>query len=260
MAMRAIWKGIIHFGSVRIPVKFYAAVQEVRVEFKLLHQEDNSPIKQEMVCSVEGIPVPADHQVKGVELAEGEYVVVEPGELASLEPEPGRDIEVRTFVTHSDLDERFLERPYYLAPDQDNRLYALFQQALVQTKRAGICRWTMRKRSYWGAVQAIDGMLVMTTLRNHEEVIPTSAFDVPPATLTEREQKLALYLIDELTGDFTPDQYQPVYYQRVQELVARKAAGEEVKVPEPVITPPTPEKELAKMLEASIEKVRKRAA
>jgi len=261
VAIRAIWKGIIQFGSVRVPVKFYSAAQEIHLDFNLLHESDHAPIRQEMVCSLEGEPVPPEHQVKGLEVSEGQYVIVTPEELEALEPESSREIEVRSFVHQDELDERFLERPYYLSPDdQDMHLYALFLHTLLRTRRAGICKWTMRKRSYWGAVQAINNILVMTTLRNHEEVIPETAFNIPTATFSEREQELAVYLIDALTGEFTPDRYHPLYYQRVQELISRKAAGEVVAVPEPVIVPPTPEKELTDLLEASIEKVRKRAA
>ena len=173
MAQRALWKGVIQFGSVRVPVKFYAASQEIRVDFKLLHEADNSPIRQEMVCSVEGVPVTPEHQVKGLEVAEGEYVVVKPEEIASLEPEASRGILVHQFVTCDDLDDRYFERPYYLAPDEDASLditlYSLLVKTLSDARRAGICQWTMRKRAYWGAVVAIDDLLVMTTLRTRKK-------------------------------------------------------------------------------------------
>lgn len=260
MAMRAIWKGIIQFGSVRVPVKFYSASQEIRVNFNLLHEVDQAPVRQEMICSMDGDSVPPEHQVKGLQVSEGEYVIVKPEELDELEPEPSRDIEVRTFVDIKQLDDRFLERPYYLSPDQDPRLYSLMVATLTRLKKAGICQWTMRKRSYWGAVQALDHILLMTTLRNHDEVIPETAYTIESATVTKREQQLALYLIDELTSDFNPEEYHPVYYDRVQELIARKAAGEVVAVPPPVTVAPTPVKELADILEASLEKVRKHAA
>ncbi len=222
MAQRALWKGVIQFGSVRVPVKFYSASQEIRMDFKLLHEADNSPIRQEMVCSVEGVPVPPEHQVKGLEVAEGEYVVVKSEELDSLEPESSRDIQVQQFVKCDDLDVRYFERPYYLAPDEDASmditLYSLLVKTLTDARRAGVCQWTMRKRAYWGAVVASDDLLVMTTLRTKEEVIPTEAFDIPPAQFSDRELQLAEYLIDELTGEFKPAEYHPVYYQRVREL------------------------------------------
>ena len=267
MAQRALWKGIIQLGDVRVPVKFYTASQEIRLEFKLLHDADHSPVRQEMVCSVDGVSVPPEHQVKGLEVADGEYVVVTAEELEALEPESARDVKVHMFVKREELDARLFDRPYYLAPDadvsRDSTPYALLLQALAATGCAGIAQWTMRKRSYWGALQAIDGVLVMMTLRGKEDVIPTAAFDIPPATVSERELQLAVYLIDALSGEFQADAYHPVYYPRLREFVARKAAGEAVTVPEATSVTPTPEQELTEVLEASIARMkegRKRAA
>jgi len=258
--MRALWKGILTFGSVRAPVKLYTAVRETRVDFDLLHDADLAPLRQEMVCSIEQIPVDTEHRLKGFEVAPGEYVVVTPEELDGLRPEPGRDIEIVSFVPYSEIDPRYIERTYYLGPDEDARDYAVLAAALEENGIRGVCRWVMRNRSYLGAVSSQQGMLMLATLRYADEVVGTTSFSLPDVAISERELELALYLVDELTGEFTPDKYTAEYPQRVRKLIEQKARGEEVETPAPVETAPTPDEQLVKALETSLKEARKRRA
>ena len=73
MTMRAIWKGRIHFGKYDIPVKLHTAVREQRIQFRLLHSNDQTRLTQQMVCAYEHIPVPREEQVRGFELEDGKY-------------------------------------------------------------------------------------------------------------------------------------------------------------------------------------------
>ena len=117
MAGRAIWKGNIHFGDVDVPVKLHTAVKEERIQFHLLHRRDHVKLRQQMVCAYEKVPVPAEEQVKGFEVEEGKYILVDPAELEQTEPEDSRMIEVHEFVKTEQIDPVFLERVYYLEPD-----------------------------------------------------------------------------------------------------------------------------------------------
>lgn len=260
MAMRAMWKGIITFGEMRIPVKLYAAVRDTRIDFDLLHDADLAPLRQEMVCTVEQLPVPAEHRVKGLEVEPGEYVVVTTDELDALQPEGSRDIEVREFVPTAELDLRYIERTYYLGPDEDSRRYATLLAALADAGKAGICQWVMRKRSYLGALQVREGLLIISTLRYANEVVDAGSFEIPSAVVSDRERELAMYLIDALTGDFNPAQYEPEYPQRVRELIEQKAAGLPVEIAPPVEPEETSGDQLLQALQASLKEAKKRHA
>lgn len=259
MPRRAMWKGIITFGPVRVPVKLYAAIREVRVDLDLLHATDLVPVRQEMVCTVEGVPVPPEHRLKGVKL-DADYVVIAPDTLAALEPPPSRDIEVVVFAPAADLDPRYLERAYYLGPDTDPDRYATLRHALAETNLTGICQWVMRRRAYLGALDVWEGMLVLTTLRFADEVVPETVLEIPAATIAERERTVARYLIDELSGDFVPEAYAPEQWTQLEALIAAKARGEMVAVPPPIEVSPTPEDDLLAMLEASLRKAKTRHA
>src|SRR5512145_84395 len=119
----AIWKGEIRFGKVVVPVKLHAALREERIEFHLLHKRDRVRLRQQMICSAEGKPVPAAEQVKGFEVEENRYLLVDPDELERTAPESSRTIEVHEFVKAGQIDPLFLDRAYYLEPDASPQGY-----------------------------------------------------------------------------------------------------------------------------------------
>ena len=154
MAGGTIWTGYIHFGDTNVPVKLHAAVKEKRIQFHLLHQRDQVKLQQQMICAYEQVPVPLEEQAKGFEMEERKYILVDPLMLEQIEPESSRIIEVHEFVKPAQIDPIFLEQLYYLEPDTLLKGYNALAGALQEMEVAGICTWTMRKRSYVGALQA----------------------------------------------------------------------------------------------------------
>ena len=117
MAGTTIWKGYIRFGNTDVPVKLHTAVKEERIQFHLLHRRDQARLRQQMVCTYEKQPVPAEEQSKGFEVEDGKYVIVDPEELDQTAPESSRVIEVHEFVKTGQIDPIFLDRLYYLETD-----------------------------------------------------------------------------------------------------------------------------------------------
>ncbi len=113
---RAIWSGAISFGLVNIPVKLYSAVQRKTVRFNQLDGEDNTRIQQKRVNPDSGEEVPYDRLVKGYEISPDRYVIIEPAELDSLQPEKTRTIDIQDFVDLHEIDPIYYDHPYYLAP------------------------------------------------------------------------------------------------------------------------------------------------
>ncbi len=250
-----IWKGAIHFGDTTLPVKLHAAVREERIQFHLLHRRDRTRLRQMMICAYEKKPVPAEAQVRGFEVEEGKYLIVDPEELEQTAPEGSRTIEVHEFVKADRIMPVFLDRVYYLEPDPMLGGYGELVELLREMSVAGICTWTMRKRSYLGALQASGSILRLTTLRYADEVIGVASLGLGEIAVSEKELKIGRDLIGQLTEPFLPEKFADEHQKKLQQLIEKKARGEKVAVLRPKLLKPTAPDELLAALEASLKKV-----
>ncbi|HEV2828071.1 MAG TPA: Ku protein [Pyrinomonadaceae bacterium] len=226
MAARAIWKGELKLGTTKIPVKLYSAVIDRTVHFHILDEKHLMRVKQHMVSPDSGDEVATEEIQKGYEIEPGRFVVVTNEELEQLEPEPSREIEIAEFVPPEAISQQWYERPYYLAPDGDEKAYFALAEALKNRNREGIAHWVMRKKHYVGALRSEGDYLVLVTLRNAEEVI--SARDLPkPAgrAPTQKELNMAKQLIGMLEDEFNAADYKDEYRERVMEFIEKKAKG-----------------------------------
>ena len=257
MAGATIWKGYIHFGDTDVPVKLHSAVREERIQFNLLHKSDQARLRQQMVCALEKQPVPAEEQTKGFEVEDGKYIIVDTEELEQAVPESNRMIEVHEFVKTAQIDPLFLDRVYYLEPDITNiqgKGYGALVRALKETGVAGICTWTMRKRSYFGALQANGKILRLNTLRYVDEVVAAASLGLQDVPLSEKELKIGGELIDKLTAPFEPQKFEDEHQRKLQDMIEKKARGEKIAVLAPRRLQPTESDELLTVLEASLKK------
>jgi DNA end-binding protein Ku len=255
MAGRAIWKGHIHFGSFDIPVKLHTAVKEERIQFHLLHSRDHVKLKQQMICAYEKVPVPPEEQTRGFAVEGGKYILVDPEELERAEPEESRMIEIHEFVKTDSIDPVFLDRVYYLEPEMHVKGYNALVGVLGEMDVEGICTWTMRKRSYVGAVQMSGRILRLNALRYVDEVISVQSLALPDIPLSEKELKIGSQLIDQLTAPFQPEKFANEHQQKLQQLIDRKARGEKIAILRPRRLKPTTSDKLLQALEASLRKV-----
>ncbi|HUJ14003.1 MAG TPA: Ku protein [Thermoanaerobaculia bacterium] len=228
---QAIWKGVIKIGSVRLPVKFYSAVHDESVHFRLLHKTDHAPVKQKLVSSATGDELSAGDIRKAYPVTPRQMVILEDEELDKLEPKSSRDIEIKKFVDPDTIDHRLYERAYFLGPDGDSGDYFAAAEALRKKGKEGVARWVMRNREYAGALRYEDGYLMLITLRYAEEVIDANALEAPSGrALNPREVQMAGQLIEALESEFDPTQYHDEYRARVLELIKTKQRGGKVKV------------------------------
>jgi len=257
MAGATVWKGQIHFGDTNVPVKLHTAVREERIQFHLLHRRDQTRLRQQMVCAYEKQPVPAEEQSKGFEVEEGKYVIVDPAELEQTTPESSRLIEVHEFVKTGQIDPIFLDRLYYLEPDMADihgKEFAALVKALKELDVAGICTWTMRKRSYFGALEARGEKLRLNTLRYADEVIPVESLELQDVPLSEKELKIGSELIEKLTVPFDPRKFENEHQKKLKDMIEKKARGEKIAVLPPRRLKPTESGQLLQALEASLKK------
>jgi len=252
-----LWKGYIHFGDTDVPVKLHTAVKEERIQFHLLHQRDQTRLRQQMVCPYEKQPVPSEEQSKGFQVEDGKYVIVDPAEFEQTAPESNRLIEVHEFVKTGQIDPIFLDRLYYLEPDitaMQGKGYNALVKALKELDVAGICTWIMRKRSYFGALQARGKMLRLNTLRYADEVIPVGSLGLLDVPLSEKELKIGSELIEKLTAPFEPQKFENEHQKKLREMIEKKARGEKIAVLVPKRLKPTESDQLLQALEASLKK------
>jgi DNA end-binding protein Ku len=259
MAARAIWKGRIRFGDVDVPVKLYSAVQDRNVRFRLLHAKDMEPVKQQMVNPETGKVVPYEDVQRAYRTDDGDLVMLDADELAELEPEASRDIEITRFVDPEVITHQWYDRPYFLGPDNDDDAYFALVEALRKQKREGVARWVMRKKEYVGALRLEGDHLMLMTLRHAGEVVEASALKPPGGrALDEREVKMAAQLVAALEDELDMTAFRDEYRDRVLELVEAKAEGKVVKFP--AAPKKQTDKSLASMLEQSVKDLRKRRA
>jgi len=234
MAARAIWKGELQLGKHSIGVKFYSAIEDRNVRFHLLHEKDRAPVEQHIVRKDTGEDVPKEEMRKAFAVGPNTAVILQPEELEQLVPPESREIEVLRFVPASAIGDQWFERPYYLGPDGGTDDYFAFGEALSRKEMVGVARWVMRKKRYLGAISAVDGYLIMTTLRRAEQVVSFSGIEpARSATPQANELKLAEQLVKSIEADFDPRQWQNEYRERLYKLIEAKARGEKIK-PAPV--------------------------
>jgi DNA end-binding protein Ku len=209
-----------------------------------------------MICPADGTVVEKEHRVKGYEVEEGRYVIVDPEELRRIEVDQGRMVEVKAFVRDDRLDARYLDRVYYLEADQNPDRYAALAEVLGEAGVTGICTWTMRKVSYLGALKAAGNALRLVTMRYSDEVVPAESLDLPEADISERELRTGRALIESLTAPFAPEQHEDEHRKKLWNMIQQKAAGRKVIVFRPRELEPTPEETLLHALEESLKKVR----
>ena len=231
MAARPIWKGELKIGSTRLPVKLYSAVTDRTVRFHLLDERGLMRVKQHMVNADTGEEVPNEEIQKGYEVEPGTFVILNDKELESLEPKPSRDIEIIEFVPPEQVSQQWYERPYYLAPDGDEKAYFAFVEALKNRGVEGIAHWVMRNKAYVGAVRAVDDHLFLFTLRNANEVIQAKQLPKPAGRApTQKELNMAKQLVGAMEGEFDASDYKDEYRERLMEFIERKAKGHKPKL------------------------------
>lgn len=258
MAARSIWKGILVFGSAKLPVKLYSSAQDKSVHFRLLHDQDMVPVRQRMIDPGSGREVAREDILRGAEVEPGVFVILDDADLESVQPAASRDIEITRFVPIGEISHQWYERPYYLGPDEgaENDYWAL-AAALDESGREGIARWAMRKQEYIGALRLHEGYLMLITLRHAGEVISASELDPPGGRqLSPKELKMAEQLVTALQDDFRPEHFRDEHRERVLELVKKKATGEKVSLKKP--TSKRTEGSLTEALSASLAAARRK--
>ena len=229
---RSIWNGTVTFGMVNVPVKLYSATESKTVRFHEVHQRDGARIEHRKICPKHEREVPSDQIVKGYEVSDDKFVVLDKDEIKAAAGDRGKVIHIEDFVDRAAIDPVFYEKTYYVGSRDAPDPYRLLFEALKKSDRAGIGRFTFHDREYLVALRALDDVLALDTLRFHDEVVAGDEIETPQGGSkrkpSDREQKMARQLIEMLHTDFDPGDYDDSYRESVLDLIKRKAKGEEI--------------------------------
>src|SRR3954470_19212225 len=237
MAPRAYWKGSLKLSLVSCPVVLYPAATSVeKTRFHMINRETGNRLRQQMVDVETGDVVESDQKGRGYEVSKGKYVEVEPEELEAVQIESNHTIEIDSFVPRDEIDKRYLNRPYYIAPDGKSAVeaFAVIRDAMKDKDRVALARIVLSNREHVLAIEPLDKGLLGTTLRYPYELRDEDQFfgDIKNPKITKDMIELASHILDSKAAHFDPGKFKDEYEDALKALVKRKAAGKPVKVAE----------------------------
>ena len=235
---RAVWKGAISFGLVHIPVVLYSATAETRPKFNLIDPNSMSPVGNKQVSKTTGEAVAREELVKGIQVEEGQYVVLSKEEIRNALPRTTQTIEIEAFVDEADIPATFFNKPYYVAPGARGlKPYALLRDVLRKSGKVGVAKVVISTKQHLAALMPSGEGLVLDLLRWADEVrdAPNSAFgDTASVAVSERELKMAEQLVEDMAAAWSPDLFHDEFKEKLQQLVQAKAAKGDVATLQPL--------------------------
>ena len=236
MPARSIGSGTISFGLVSIPVRVYVATHSEQLSFNLLHASCGSRIKQQLYCPQDDKVVERSELVKGYQFERDRYVTFTDEELKALEAEANRAIDIHEFVPLAEVDPIYFEDAHYLGPDKGaEKAYHLLVLAMRETGKCALAQYVRGGKEHLVLMRPRDGGLVLHTMHYADEVRSFADVDLGgEPKLRAGEVDMARKLVQQLSSkSFRPEQYHDQYRERLQEVVQKKVAGEEVTLAEP---------------------------
>jgi len=229
---RAYWKGFLRLSLVSIGVEIYNAVEsKADISFRQIHKPSGRRVNYEKV--VQGIgKIDSADIVKGYEVDTDTYVTLEPEEIDAVKLESKKTIDLVQFVDSKQIDYRYFERPYFIAPADElaGEGYVVIREALRKTGKVGLAQVTISGREWLVAIAPLEDGLVMEMLRYAEELRkPEDFFDEVPTAKPDKEMvDLAVQLIGKKSGNFNPDKFEDHYATALKELIQDKLKGRKI--------------------------------
>jgi DNA end-binding protein Ku len=230
MAPRANWKGFLRLSLVTCPVALYPATSDTeKVSFNQINRKTGHRIKYAKVDADTGEEVAADDIMKGYKVDTDTYIEVTKDELDDLALESTRTIEIDEFVPKSDIDNRYLIRPYYLVPDGKvgHDAFAVIRETIRSLNKVAIGRVVLTNREHIIALEPLDKGLMGTLLRYPYEVRDEKDYfdDVQDVKVTKDMLDLAKHIVEQKSASFEPEQFEDRYESALIELINQKRNG-----------------------------------
>src|SRR3954470_5379018 len=233
MAPRANWKGFLRLSLVNCPMALYPATSESeKISFSQLNRQTGHRIKYLKVDADTGDEVPNEDIVKGYQIEKDQFIEVTKEELEEVALESTRTIEIDEFVDKSDIDPRYLIRPYYLRPDGTvgHDAFAVIRETIREMNKVAIGRVVLTNREHIIALETMDKGLMGTLLRYPYEVRDPQEYfdDIQDVKVTKDMLDLARHIVNQKAGHFEPDKFEDQYETALLDLINQKRAGKPI--------------------------------
>ncbi len=258
---KAIFRGSVSFGLVSIPVKAYPAVKEKGVAFRILHKECHTPLQHRRWCPRCNREVKLEEVERGFPLSKDLMVPVSQEELERLQLKTLKVVDIQGFVDAAEIDPLYYGSSYLLEPEEGGeKAYTLLRDILSQTGKVAVGRVVIREKEHVVVLRPYQKAILMVTLHYHDEIVSPEELENLKKVVVVREQELKMgqALIQQLMGEFRPEEYRDRYREAVMELVRKKMEGEAAPVVRAREVQATVD--LMKALEASLEELKKKKA
>ena len=238
MAPRAYWKGSLRLSLVTCPVALYPASTAVgKTRFHMINRETGNRLKQQMVDAETGDVVEGDQKGRGYELSKGKYVEIDKEELDAVQIESNHTIDIDSFVPKDEIDQRYLNHPYYIAPDGKAGVdaFAVIRDAMKDQDRVALARIVLTNREHVIAIEPFGKGLLGTTLRYPYELRDADDYfdGIKNPKISKDMIELAGHILDTKAAHFDPSKFKDEYEDALRKLVKRKAAGKTIETAEP---------------------------
>jgi len=236
VAPRAYWKGYLKLSLVSCPVALFPASSErEKISFHQLNKKTGNRIKYRKVDAETENEVDASDIVKGYEVGKGEYIELEPEELEAVAIESTRTIEIDEFVPKNEIDDLYLNNPYYLVPDGEvgQQAFAVIREAIRKQGMVALGRVVFTSREHVMALEPRGKGLLGVTLRYPYEIRKEEQYfdEVEDEKIPKDMLELATHIVETKSGHFNPDKFEDHYENALKELLKKKRAGEKIEAP-----------------------------
>jgi len=229
--MKAIWTGSIGFGLVNIPIKMYSAVEASELNLDMLDSKDLANIKFQRVNANTGKVVPYENIVKGFKIDE-KYIVLTDADFKKASPEKTKMVSILEFVQEKEINSMYYEAPYYLEPEKSgSKAYGLLRDALKKTGKVGLGTYVLRSKESLCLIKPVDDAMILQKIRYINEIRKPDDLKIPDAESKAAELKMAIALIEQLTGPFDISAYKDTYTDELMKLINAKAKGKKLTIP-----------------------------
>jgi DNA end-binding protein Ku len=238
VAPRANWKGFIKISELTIPVALYsAATTSERVAFHTINRKTGNRVRRQFFDEETEQAVPKENQVKGYEISQGQYVILEPKDIEEAIPESDKTIRIEAFLPSAEVDTAYFDKPYFLTPSGSigDESFALISEGMRRRNVAAVGRAVLFRRLRTLLLRTEGPLLAAHTLHFDYEVRPASEIfdDIPELKIEGEMLDLAKHIIKTKAGKFNPREFDDRYEEALAELVKAKIAGREFKAPKP---------------------------
>ena len=237
MAPRAYWKGYLKLSLVSCPIALFPATSErEKISFHQLNKKTGNRIKYRKVDAESGDEVDSADIIKGYEVGKGDYIELDPEELEAVAIESKRTIDIDEFVPKDEIDELYLNNPYYIAPDGEvgQQAFAVIREAIRKEGMVAIGKVVFTSREHIIALEARGKGLLGITLRYPYEVRNEADYfdDIPDEKIPKDMLELASHIVKTKTGHFEPSKFEDQYEDALKELLKKKQEGKPIERPE----------------------------